>query len=90
MIRQIFNEVKRQEDCTPETWRIIRIKVMYKKGNVEEVEEYRPIRTLPALYKLYSTIRYNRLYDRLDRVQPEDQGGFRRSNAGSSCNIQTA
>ena len=34
MIRQIFNEVMKQEDCTPETWRRIRIKVIYKKRNV--------------------------------------------------------
>ena len=31
MIRQIFNEVFKHEDCTPETWRIIRIKVLYKE-----------------------------------------------------------
>ena len=37
MIRQIFNEVMKQEDCTPETWRRIRIQVTYKKGKVEEV-----------------------------------------------------
>ena len=31
MIRQIFNEVLKQEDCTPETWKRLRIKVIYKK-----------------------------------------------------------
>ena len=31
MIRQIFNEVLKQDECTPETWRITRIKVIYKK-----------------------------------------------------------
>ena len=29
--RQIFKEVMKQEDCTPETWRKIRIKAIYKK-----------------------------------------------------------
>ena len=38
-----------------------------------------PICTLPALYKLFSTFLCNWLCPRLDRVQPEDQGGFRRS-----------
>ena len=38
-----------------------------------------PICTLPALYELFSTFLCNRLCPRLDRVQPEDQGGFRRS-----------
>ena len=31
MIRQIFNEVLKQEDCTPEPWRRTRIKLIYKK-----------------------------------------------------------
>ena len=61
MTRQIFNEVIMQEDCTPETWRRIRFRVIYTKGHVEEVENYRPISTLPALYKLFSTLIYNRL-----------------------------
>ena len=50
-----------------------------KKGDVEEAGNYRPICALPALYNLFSTLLYNRLYPRLDRVQPEDQGGFWRS-----------
>ena len=77
--RQIFNEVLKQEDCTPETWRRTRVKVIYKKGSVEEVGKYRPICTLPSLYKLFSTTTYDRLYSRLDQAQSEDQGGFRRS-----------
>ena len=31
MIRQIFNKVLKQDDCTPETCRIIRMKIIYKK-----------------------------------------------------------
>ena len=77
MIRQIFNEVLKHDDCTPATWRRIRIKVIYKKGNVEEVGNYRPICTLPALYKLFSKITNNRLYSRLHQAQSEDQGGLR-------------
>ena len=53
--------------------------VIHKKCDVEESGTYRPICTLAALYKLFSTLLHNRLYPRLDRVQPEDQGGLRRS-----------
>ena len=67
MIRQIFNEVLKQEDCTPESWRRTRIKVIYEKMK------------LPALYKLFKKIIYNRLCNRLDQAQSEDQGGLRRS-----------
>ena len=79
MTRQIFNEILKQEDCTPTTWRIIRLRVIHKRWDVEEAGNYMPICTLPALYKLFSTFLCNRLRSRLDRVQPEDQGGFRRS-----------
>ena len=78
-MRQIFNEVLNQRECTPEAWRRITIKVIYKKGDVEGAGNYRPICTPPALYKLFSTLLYNRLYSRLDRGQPHDQGGVRRS-----------
>ena len=57
-----------------------RLKVICKKGNVDEVGNYRPICTLSALYKLFSTIKHKRLYCRLEQAQSEDQGGFRRSH----------
>ena len=76
----VFNEVSKQEKCTPEISRRRRRKVIpRKKGNEEDVGNYRPICTLAALYKLFSTILYNRLYPVLDQIQSEDQGGFRRS-----------
>ena len=46
---------------------------------MEKAENYRPICTFPTLYKLFSTLLYNRLYTKFDRRQPRDQGGFRRS-----------
>ena len=84
-IKQIFNEVLKQESCTPETWRGIRIKVIYKKGNEEDVGNYRPICTLPALYKLFSTVLHNRLYARLQQNQSEDQGWFQRTDQNVDC-----
>ena len=67
-------EFLKQDDGTPETWTRIRFKVIHKKGSVEEVGSWRPICTLPALYKLLSTIIYNRLYTRRDQAQTEDHG----------------
>ena len=34
MIRQIFNEVMKQEGCTPETWRKMRIKSDLQEGKM--------------------------------------------------------
>ena len=45
-----------------------------KKENEEDVGNHRPNCTLPALYKLFSTVLYNRLYPRLHQIQSEDQG----------------
>ena len=53
--------------------------MIYKKGDVENVSNYRPICSLPALYKLFSTILYGRSYPMLDQKQAEDQAGFRKT-----------
>ena len=60
-------------------WKRVTIKVICKKGDAERAENYRPICTLPTLYTVFSTLLFNRLYNKPDRRQPPDQGGFRRS-----------
>ena len=75
MVRQIFNEIFKRNEFTPEDWK----KVIFKKGDVENVSDYRPICSLPALYKLFSTILYGRLYPALDQKQAEDQAGLSNS-----------
>ena len=77
MVRQIFNEIIKQNEFTPEAWKKVKIKVIFKKGDVENVGNYRPICSLPVLYKLFSTILHKRLYPALDQKQAEDQAGFR-------------
>ena len=57
----------------------MKIKVIHKKGDVENVSNYRPICPLLALYKLFSTILFGRLYPMLDQKQAEDQAGFRKT-----------
>ena len=76
-IRTIFDEIAQQEDFTPKSWRKIRIQVIYKKGDGEDASNYRPICTLPVLYKLFATVLYARLAPSLHKVQPPDQAGFR-------------
>ena len=79
MVRQLFNEIIKRKNFTPEEWKKVKIKVIHKKGDVENVSNYRPICSLSALYKLFSTILYGRLYPVLDKRQPEDQAGFRKT-----------
>ena len=79
MMRQMFNEIIKRNNFTPEEWKKVKIKVIYKKGDVEDVSNYRPICSLPSMYKLFSTIMYGRLYPMLDHYQAEDQAGFRKT-----------
>ena len=43
MVRQILNEIIKQNEFTPEAWKKVKIKVLHKKGDVENVGDYRPI-----------------------------------------------
>ena len=79
MVREMFNEITKQNEFTREAWKKVKIKVVHKKGDVKNVGNYRPICSLPALYTLFSTILYGRLYPRLEKEQAEDQAGFRSS-----------
>ena len=78
-MRQIFNEILKMNEFTLEDWNSVTIKVIHKKGDVENVSNYRPICSLLTLYKLFSTILYGRLYPVLDQKQAEDQAFFRKS-----------
>ena len=51
MVRQIFNEIIKLNEFTPEAWKKVKIKVLHKKGDVENVGNYRPICSLLALYR---------------------------------------
>ena len=43
MVRQIFNEIIKRKEFTPEDWKKVTIKVVHMKGDVENVSNYRPI-----------------------------------------------
>ena len=79
MVRQLFNEIIKRNMFTPDEWKKVKIKVIYQKGDVENVSNYRPICSVPAVYKLFSTILYGRLHPMLDQKQAEDQAGFRKT-----------
>ena len=73
-VRQIFNEIIKQNEITPEAWKKVKMKVIHKEGDVENVGNYHPICSLPV-----TTILYSRLYPRLHQKQAGDQAGFRSS-----------
>ena len=89
MMRQIFNEIIKRNNFTPDEWKKVKIRVIHKKGDVENVSNYRPICSLPAMYKLFSTTLYGRLYPMLDQKQAEDQAGFNRNARSGNQNVDS-
>ncbi|CAK0863619.1 unnamed protein product [Prorocentrum cordatum] len=62
-VLQLFNEVLWPESEPPEAWRQSRLVVIFRKGDPELHQKYRPIATLPILYQLFARMV-------CDRVQP--------------------
>ena len=77
-----------QKERIPDQWRTSRTVLLYKKGNREDIRNYRPICLLSVLYKLFTKIILARISRTLDEAQPQEQAGFRK---GFSCmdHIQT-
>ena len=80
MVRQLFNEIIKRNNFTPEEWKKVKIKVIYKKGDVENVSNYRPIHYLYCtILDNFCTEDYtqcltkNKLKIRLDSEKPTRQ-----------------
>ena len=73
----VYNEIIKPESTPPQQWKKTQIRVIYKSGDARQPQNYRPISTIPLLYKLFARLLYNRLEPTLDSQQPPDQAGFR-------------
>ena len=56
---------------------------LYKKGNVENPANYRPIALLNTLYKIYASLLQRRISMGLDQRMHETQYGFRKKRSTS-------
>ena len=63
----------------PDSWDEVYDQSDLQKGVASRPENYRTICTLSTVHKVFSTLLYTRLCSDLDRHQPPDQGGLRRS-----------
>jgi hypothetical protein len=81
-IADLFNDVLSSNASVPAYWQQNLIKVLFKKGSPELVENYRPITILPILYKVFSKMLCARVNVYLSKAQSVDQAGFR---SGFSC-----
>ena len=76
-IVDIFNQILQPTPLTPSSWKESAVKVLFKKGDPKQPENYRPITLLSILYKIFSRMLGSRIKAILDREQSSDQAGFR-------------
>ena len=62
----------------PDAWRESKTILLFKKGDNEDLKNYRPICLLSHVYKLFTKIITNRITRELDEQQPREQAGFRK------------
>jgi hypothetical protein len=76
-IASLFNDCLQQEDV-PEQWKKSTTVIIPKKGDREDLKNYRPIALLSTIYKVFTKVLVNRITRQLDEQQPREQAGFRR------------
>ena len=70
----LLNKCLKEED----NWINAEVIILFKKGDISNIENYRPISLLSQVYKLFTGIIANRLTNKLDSYQPVEQTGFRK------------
>ena len=75
-ITTLFIKCLEQEQI-PKAWENAVIILIHKKGDITKLENYRPLRLLSQLYKLFMKVVTKRINKKLDFFQPIEQAGFR-------------
>ncbi|KAK6750035.1 hypothetical protein RB195_002186 [Necator americanus] len=65
-----------QKERIPDQWKTSRTVLIHKKGDREDLRNYRPICLLSVLYKVFTKIILTCISTTLDEAQPEEQAGF--------------
>ena len=79
-----YNRLLIEEHNLPINWSKISLRMLYKKGNINDPKKFRPIALINSVLKTFTSILNNRLnkFAKLYNLLPEAQAGFRE---GRSC-----
>ena len=88
-IKHIFN-LSLEKGIFPDNLKIARITPIFKSGNEEFVNNYRPISVLPCFSKVLERVMYNRLYTFLieNNILYDKQFGFQKENSTQHAILQ--
>ena len=67
-----------KEGRVPSEWKTSKTILLFKKGNIEDIQNYRPICLLSHLYKIMTKVILNRIQRSLDENNRREQAGFRK------------
>lgn len=85
-LRKLFDGCL-QTGTTPSQWDRAIIIILHKKGDITNLQNYRPISLLSHIYKLFMRIICKRLTNKFDLYQPREQAGFR-AGFGTNDHLQ--
>ena len=82
----IFNQVITQSSF-PDEWKMARVTPIFKNGQRNLPENYRPISVLPVISKIMERILYDQLYNYLTKfkILSDCQFGFRKSHSTTTA-----
>ena len=73
----LFNDILKEKRI-PKEWKEAKVILLFKKGDKNEVKNYRPISLLSHMYKIFIRVLNNRIERVLDENQTREQAGFRK------------
>ena len=76
-LASLFTSILKPDSVVPEYWKASSIRILFKKGDERQPENYRPICIVPILYKLFSRVLCGRIDKSLNEEQSNEQAGFR-------------
>ncbi|KAE9414934.1 hypothetical protein Angca_007856, partial [Angiostrongylus cantonensis] len=62
-------------------WKTSKTVLLFKKGDLQDIGNYRPICLLSVVYKLFTRVVLNRIDRALDEAQSCEQAGFRKGSS---------
>ena len=75
-LASLYNQILTERKI-PKEWKEAKVILLHKKGDKEDIKNYRPISLLSHPYKIFTRILQTRMKRVLDENEPREQAGFR-------------